>query len=71
MLSDITVKQAKPKEKPFKIYDEKRLFIIVAPNGSKRWRYRYTFDGKEKTLSLGLYPAVTLANARKKAEGFN
>jgi hypothetical protein len=71
MLSDITVKQAKPKEKPFKIYDEKGLFIIVAPNGSKRWRFRYTFDGKEKTLSLGLYPAVTLANARKKAEGFN
>lgn len=71
MLSDITVKQAKPREKPFKIYDEKGLFIIVAPNGSKRWRFRYTFDGKEKTLSLGLYPAVTLANARKKAEGFN
>lgn len=68
-LTDIKIKKTKPKEKPFKLADEKGLFLIIAPNGSKYWRFKYRFGGKEKLLSFGVYPEVTLAAARAKRDG--
>ena len=65
MLSDTKIRQAKPRDKQYKIYDAKGLFIIVTPKGGKWWRFRYTFGGKAKTISLGTYPDVSLKVARE------
>jgi len=67
-LTDTAVRNAKPGEKPAKLYDERGLFVIVTPAGGKWWRFRYTFDGKEKLLSLGVYPDVSLKEAREKRD---
>lgn len=67
-LTDPKVRNAKPSEKLVKLADEKGLFLLVHPNGSKYWRLKYRFGGKEKLLSLGLYPAVSLLKARKERE---
>jgi integrase len=64
-LTDTGVKNAKPKERPYKVMDERGLFVLVNPNGSKLWRYRYRFNDKEKLLGLGSYPDVSLADARQ------
>lgn len=64
MLTDIRIKKEKPREKPFKIADGGGLFLYVTPSGGKLWRFRYTFGGKEKLLSIGKYPAVSLLDAR-------
>jgi integrase len=63
-LSDAKVRNAKPKTKPYKIADSGGLFLLVMPNGSKYWRLKYFFGGKEKTLALGVYPDIALADAR-------
>jgi len=63
---DIKYRNAKPKAKPYKLGDGDGLYLLINPNGSKWWRYRYTFAGKEKGLSFGVYPATTLEAARKK-----
>lgn len=63
-LTDAAVKNAPAKDKQYTLYDEKGLFLIVMPNGSKLWRWKYRFEGKEKRLSLGVYPAVSLKAAR-------
>lgn len=63
-LTDPKIRQAKPKEKAYKITDEKGLYLEVRPNGSKWWRHKYRFTGKEKLISHGVYPEVTLAEAR-------
>ena len=67
-LSDTALRNAKPTEKPFKLYDERGLYLIVNPNGGKWWRLKYRLEGKEKTISLGTYPEVTLAQARGKRD---
>lgn len=67
-LTDTTCKNAKPTEKPFKLSDEKGLYLEVMPNGSKYWRLKYRFTGKEKRLALGVYPEVSLKEAREKRE---
>ena len=67
-LSDTALRNAKPTEKPYKLYDERGLYVIVNPNGGKWWRLKYRLDGKEKTISLGTYPEVTLAQARGKRD---
>ena len=64
-LSDTAIRKAKPKEKPFKLADGGGLFLLVQPSGSKWWRYKYRFGGKEKLLALGAYPETSLLNARK------
>ena len=64
-LSDTVIKAAKPKDKPYKLYDEQGLFIIIAANGGKWWRLKYFFNNKEKNMSLGTYPAISLKQARK------
>ena len=71
-LNSKAVEAARPKPKTnprdYKIYDEKGLYILVKANGSKYWRFRYRFDGKEKLLALGVYPKVRLSEARRKQE---
>lgn len=67
-LSDIALKNAKPIAKPYKLYDEGGLFIQITPNGGKWWRFKYRFDNKEKLLSLGTYPEITLKTARDKRD---
>ncbi|MBO3760336.1 integrase arm-type DNA-binding domain-containing protein [Ciceribacter sp. L1K22] len=67
-LTDLQVRKAQPAEKPFRMADEKGLFLFVTPAGAKLWRLRYRRDGKEQTLSLGAYPDMTLAEARTAAD---
>lgn len=68
MLSDTKIKTLKPKEKMYRVLDAERLYIEVRPTGKKIWRLKYTLNGKEGTISLGEYPAITLADARKRKE---
>ena len=63
-LTDTAVRNAKPGAKPAKLFDERGLFLIVTPAGGKWWRLKYRFDNKEKLLSLGVYPDVSLKAAR-------
>ena len=63
-LTDPVIKAAKPKDKPFKLSDGDGLVLLIQPNGSKWWRFRYRYNGKEKMLSIGTYPEVTLKEAR-------
>jgi integrase len=66
-LTDTKIRNAKPKEKPYKLSDGNGLTLLINPNGSKWWRLRYYFGDKEKMLSLGVYPKVGLQSAREKA----
>ena len=63
-LTDLKIKNAKPREKTYKLSDGGGLYLLVSPNGSKAWRLAYRYNGKQKALGFGLYPAVTLAGAR-------
>jgi integrase len=63
-LSDAKARNAKPRTKSYKIVDGDGLFLQVMPSGSKYWRLKYFFAGKEKLLALGVYPDITLADAR-------
>jgi len=66
-LTDISIRNEKPKDKPYKLSDAAGLYILVQTNGSKYWRLKYRIAGKEKLLSIGSYPIVTLSVARDKA----
>lgn len=68
MLKDTTVKSLKSMERPYKMGDSGGLYIYVQPNGSKYWRYKYRFAKREKVLSLGKYPSVSLLEAREKRD---
>ena len=68
MLTDSRIKSEKPREKTFKLYDERGLYLIVNTNGSRWWRFKYRFGGNDKTISMGVYPDVGLAAARKKRD---
>ncbi|HGW5560947.1 TPA: Arm DNA-binding domain-containing protein, partial [Klebsiella pneumoniae] len=62
------VDTAKPKEKPYKLSDGGGLYLEVATSGSRYWRLKYRYAGKEKRLAFGVYPEVSLAEARDKRE---
>jgi len=64
-LTDTAIRQAKPQDKAYKLADERGLFLLVQLTGSKLWRFKYRYQGKEKLLALGKYPDVGLAAARK------
>lgn len=64
-LTATAVRNAKPKEKPYKLGDGGGMFLLVNPNGSKYWRLKYRILGKEKLLALGVYPDVSLSEARQ------
>jgi hypothetical protein len=69
MLTDILIKGFKPRAKPYKVADEKGLFLLVKPNGSKLWRFKYYLSGIERgPLALGVYPEITLKRARDKRD---
>ncbi|MGY9106061.1 MAG: tyrosine-type recombinase/integrase, partial [Alphaproteobacteria bacterium] len=59
---------AKPATKPYKLFDGKGLYLSVQPTGTKIWRLKYRFDGKEKKLALGAYPEIGLKDARAKRD---
>ena len=65
-LSDAKVRNARPKERPYKIADGEGLFLLITPTGGKYWRLKYFFAGKAKVLALGVYPGVALADARER-----
>ena len=67
-LTNAAVKAAKPKNKPARLFDEKGLYLEVSPAGGKWWRFKYRFDGKEKRLSMGVYPDVSLKGARERRD---
>lgn len=67
-LTDLQVRKAKASEKSYRMSDEKGLFLFVTSAGAKLWRYRYRFNGKEQTLSIGAYPDVSLNDARAARE---
>lgn len=67
LLSDTSVRMAKPRTKAYRLSDGHGLYLEVAPNGSRYWRLKYRFDGREKRLALGVYPVITLARAREEA----
>jgi integrase len=64
-LTEIKIKSAKIKDKNYKLSDGEGLYLLVNPNGSKYWRLKYRFGGKEKVYSIGIYPKVSLAEARE------
>lgn len=64
-LTDSAIKTAKPKEKPYKLADGLGLYLLINPNGSRLWRIKYRIESKEKTLSLGAYPDLSLVKARQ------
>jgi integrase len=68
MLTEAAVKAAKPAASPRKLYDERGLFLFVPPTGARLWRFKYRLHGKEKLLSLGAYPDVSLKRAREKRD---
>lgn len=67
-LTDTAVRNAKPQSKPVRLFDERGLYLEIAPSGGKWWRFKYRFDGKEKRLSLGVYPDVALKDARDRRD---
>ena len=67
-LTDAKVRSAKPTKKPQKMYDGFGLFLLVTPSGGKLWNFKYRFEGKEKKLSFGAYPEISLGKARQRRE---
>ena len=66
-LTDTAIRATKPSQKQQKLFDGSGLYLLLFPNGSKVWRFKYHFQGREKLISLGSYPAVSLKDAREKA----
>mmetsp|Transcript_19721 Transcript_19721/g.25457 ORF Transcript_19721/g.25457 Transcript_19721/m.25457 type:complete len:92 (-) Transcript_19721:10-285(-) len=67
-LTDIQIRNAKPDTKQYKLSAGLGLYLIVSPSGGKWWRVRYRFDGKQKELSVGTYPSVSLKEATRKRD---
>ncbi len=67
-LSDVEIRNAKPAEKPVRLFDGGGLYLEVSPTGGKLWRMKYRFEGKEKRLSIGAYPTFSLREARQRRE---
>ncbi|CAN1516963.1 XerC Integrase [Methylophilaceae bacterium] len=68
MLTVTATNNAKPKDKPYKLADEKGLYLFIQSSGSKLWRFDYRFGGKRKTLALGSFPDVSLSDARDRRD---
>lgn len=67
-LNDMQIRRAKPEAKAYTIGDGQGLSLLIEPNGSKSWRFRYRYAGKPKMISLGVYPTITLADARARRD---
>lgn len=68
MLTDVMIRNAKPKEKLYRLFDGGGLYLEITPAGGKYWRFKYRFIGKEKRLAFGVYPEVSLVEAREKRD---
>lgn len=66
-ITDTAIRKAKPKDKEYKLSDGNNLYLVVRPNGTKFFRYDYRFSGKRKSMSFGIYPTISLKEAREKA----
>src|SRR3546814_349315 len=67
-LSDVAIRNAKPRAKPYKMGDSLGLFLLVQPSGGRLWRLKYRIDGREKKLGIGTYPEVSLSDARRRRD---
>ena len=67
-LTLFSIQNAKPGERPYQLTDGNGLHLLVDPNGSKLWRFRYRHGGRQKMISLGAFPDVPLAAAREKRD---
>lgn len=67
-LTDTKVRSAKPEAKEYSLVDGDGMFLLIHPNGSKYWRFRFRFGGKQHLMAFGVYPETSLANARQKRE---
>ncbi|MCW0352125.1 integrase arm-type DNA-binding domain-containing protein [Pantoea ananatis] len=67
-LTDIKVRSAKPQEKEYTLVDGDGMFLLIHPNGSKYWRFRFRYGGKQHLMAFGVYPETSLADARQKRE---
>ncbi|MGA2439089.1 MAG: integrase arm-type DNA-binding domain-containing protein, partial [Acidobacteriaceae bacterium] len=65
-LTDTEIRRSKPAEKAYKLFDSGGLHLLVTPSGGRLWRWKYRFEGTEKQLALGSYPALSLADARER-----
>lgn len=63
-LSDATIRNLRPRDKPYKVADFDGLFVLAKPTGTRLWQFKYPLDGKEKRLSIGPFPEISLAKAR-------
>jgi integrase len=68
LLTEASIRAAKPTDRAFKLFDAGGLFLLVRPTGHRSWRFKYRVTGREKLISLGPYPEVTLAGARRKLQ---
>ena len=67
-LTDARIRNAEAMAKPYKLSDGGGMYLLVTPDGARYWRLDYRFAGKRRTLALGVYPMVTLSNARARRE---
>ena len=67
-LTDTAIRKAKPTEKPRKLYDRRGLYLEIAPRGTKAWRFKYRFADREKRISMGIYPEISLKLARERRD---
>lgn len=67
-LTALTIKNAKPADKPVRLFEGGGLYLELMPNGSRYWRLKYRINGKEKRLALDVFPEVSLAVAREKRD---
>src|SRR5476651_771007 len=65
-LTDVAVRTAKPQRKPYKMTDGEGMYLYIVPSGGKYWRFQYRYAGKQKMLALGVYPEISLADARER-----
>ncbi len=68
LLTELQVRNAKPRDRAYKLFDERGLFLLVTPTGSRLWRLKYRIGDREKLISLGIYPDVPLKRAREKRD---
>ncbi|AFY61738.1 Arm DNA-binding domain-containing protein [Synechococcus sp. PCC 6312] len=68
MLTGLAIRKAKTTEKTQKLFDGAELYLEVPKKGNKRWRLKYRYQGKVKLISLGIYPTITLADARQRRD---
>lgn len=67
-LTDTAIRKTKPRVKPHKLYDSRGLYLEIAPRGTKAWRFKYRFAGREKRISIGICPEVSLKLARRRRD---